>query len=186
MRQVKVKVRGLSPLGFSKHYEVPKLEKESPDAYELRTWRNRLHTDKEGQVVISAMHWKNMLRDVGKFLGEKVPGKKGGTFTKHFLSGILVVDPSPLGIAAADVPFERIFVPADGVTGSGKRVWKNFPVIHDWATEVVIYILDDTITQSVFERHMVQAGQFIGIGFFRPARGGNKGRFEVLEFKWNK
>jgi hypothetical protein len=186
MKQVRIKVHGISPLGYSRHYEVPRLEKESHDAYEWRTWRNRLHVDKEGQCVISPMQWKNMLRDVGKFLGERIPGKGKSSYSKHFLSGILVVDPSPLGIAADEVPYERIFVPADGIRGSGKRVWKNFPVIHEWTTEAVVFILDETITPPVFEHHFRQAGQFIGLGFFRPANGGIKGRFEVLEFKWTR
>jgi|SRR5215469_1951852 len=186
MRTIKITVEGVSALGFSKHYEVPKLEKESPADYEERTWRNRLHTDKEGQVIITAMMWKNMLRDVGQFLSEKIPSKNNATYTKHFKSGILVTEHSPLGIAANDVQFERLFVPSDGVTGSGKRVWKNFPILHQWKAEFVAYILDETITREVFERHVEQAGKFIGIGFFRPARGGVKGRFKVLKFEWIK
>jgi len=186
MRTVTVKVKGVSALGFSKHYELAKLEKESSADYEERTWRNRIHTDKEGQAVVSPMQWKNMLRDVGAFLSEQIPGKGKSTFKKHFLSGVLVVDPSPLGIAAKDVSCERLFVPSDGITGSGKRVWKNFPVIPVWAAEFTAFILDETITKEVFERHVEQAGKFIGIGFFRPARGGVKGRFEIASFKWSK
>lgn len=186
MRTVKVKIRGVSPVAFSKHYEVDKLEKESPADYEVRTWRNRAHTDKEGQVVITPMMLKNTLNDVAKFLAEKIPGKGNATYTKHFVSGILVVDHAPLGIAINDVQFEKIFVPYDGVAGSGKRVWKYFPVVHNWETEFTVYILDETITREVFERYIVEAGKFVGIGFFRPARRGTKGRFEVLKCEWVK
>lgn len=186
MRTVQVKVKGVAPLGFSRHYEVPKLEKESPADYEERTWRNRLHVDKEGQVVIPPMMWKNMLRDVGAFLSEKISGKGNETFKKHFLSGLLVIDPSPLGVAAKDVSSERLFVPSNGISGGGKRVWKNFPVLHQWDAQFTVYILDQTITEKVFERHVIEAGKYIGIGFFRPARGGIKGRFEVVSFKWSK
>jgi hypothetical protein len=184
MKQVKVTIEGVAPLGFSKHYEVPKLSKESHNDFEERTWRNRAHTDKEGQIIIPAIFWKNCLRDVGSFLGQKIPGRQNEKYTKHFLSGILVTDPCPLGIHINDVEFEKLFVPSDGKTGGGKRVWKHFPVVHQWSATPLIYILDDTITIPVFEHHFREAGRYIGIGFWRPARGGIKGRFEILKFEW--
>jgi hypothetical protein len=186
MKTVKLSIEGTAPIAFSRHYEVPKFEKESAGAYEERTWRNRAHSDKEGQAVISAMMFKNMLGDVGEFLGEKIPGKGNKTYKKHFRSGVLVVDPAPLGIAVKDLASERLFVPSDGISGSGKRVWKNFPVVHQWKASFTVYVLDDTITSEVFERHVIEAGKFIGLGFFRPGRGGIKGRFQVTKFDWNK
>ena len=40
------KLESLSPISFSRHYEVPYLDKEAPRDYEERTWRERLHYDK--------------------------------------------------------------------------------------------------------------------------------------------
>ena len=45
---------------------------------------------------------------------------------------------------------------------------KCFPLIPKWDGEVEIHVLDDTITQEDLEEHLVQAGQFIGLGSFRP------------------
>jgi hypothetical protein len=186
MRTVKVKIKGVSPIAFSKHYEVPRLEKESDKDYENRTWRNRAHIDKEGQMLIGPMMFKNMLFDVAKFLAEKIKGKGNQTWTKHFESGILVVDPAPLGINVDEVSDEYLFVPVNGMRGSGRRVWKHFPVIHNWEAEFTVFILDETITKEVFEHHVEEAGKFIGLGFFRPGRGGTKGRFSVSKFDWIK
>lgn len=186
MKTVKVSVEGVSPIAFSKQYEVSKLEKESAADYEKRTWRNRVHVTKEGEVIITAMMWKNMLAEIGKHLGEKIPGKGNKTYTKYFESGILVGDPSPLGVHRDDVDGEWLFVPSDGVKGSGKRVWKCFPIIHNWTADALIYVLDETITKEIFERYMREAGKFIGVGFFRPGRGGDKGRFNVIKFEWVK
>jgi hypothetical protein len=186
MRTVKVKIKGVSPIAFSKHYEVPRLEKESDEDYEDRTWRNRAHVDKEGQVVINPTMFKNMLYDVAKFLSETIKGKGKQTWTKHFESGILVVDPAPLGIKVTDISDEYLFVPSGGIRGSGRRVWKHFPVIHNWEAQFTVFILDDTITEPIFERYVHEAGKFIGLGFFRPGRGGTKGRFSVTKFEWIK
>jgi len=45
---------------------------------------------------------------------------------------------------------------------------------------VTFYILDEIITKEVFERTLTMAGQFIGIGRFRPQNNGFYGRFEVV------
>jgi hypothetical protein len=81
MRIVRISVEGVSPLTFGKHYEVPKLSKEAADHYEERTWREKLHTDKEGQVIISAPMWKNCLRDTAAFLSMPIKGKGKSTYT---------------------------------------------------------------------------------------------------------
>ena len=39
----------------------------------------------------------------------------------------------------------------------------------------------ETITLSVFRKHLEEAGKFIGIGRFRPRNNGFYGRFEVKE-----
>jgi hypothetical protein len=174
----------VASLYFGRHYEVEKLPKESADHYEQRTWRNKLHVTKEGQCVVPAMAWKNGLRAIGAFLGEQIPGKGKATYAKHFTSGILVTDDSPLGLAAEDVQSMKHFVPADGKTGGSKRVWKYFPCIPQWETKVKVHILDDTITRPVFEHHFVELGRYMGIGTFRPQRGGVNGRFEVIKFIW--
>jgi len=70
-------------------------------------------------------------------------------------------------------------VPADGQPGGPKRVLKCFPVINEWAGEVVFTVLDDIITLDVLKEHLDVAGQFIGVGSFRPANRGIYGRFVV-------
>lgn len=77
-------------------------------------------------------------------------------------------------------------MPSDGVAGGGKRVDKCFPVIPQWQGTVTFYVLDETITEDVFRYHLEQAGSFVGIGRFRPRRGGFYGRFRVTDLKWDK
>ena len=79
---------------------------------------------------------------------------------------------------------EWLFVPASGRRGDGKRVLKCFPLIPEWHGRVTFHILDDTITEKVFARHLEQAGKFIGIGRFRPRNNGYYGRFAVEKLEW--
>lgn len=78
-----------------------------------------------------------------------------------------------------------IFTPSDGVPGSGKRVWRCYPMISQWTGEVEIIIADDTITEDVFKDVLTQAGQLIGLGRFRVRNRGNYGRFSVKSIKWS-
>ena len=41
MRIVKVDLQSSSPYSQSRYHDAPKLERELPDAYEQRTWRER-------------------------------------------------------------------------------------------------------------------------------------------------
>lgn len=194
MKKVIAHLKSTSPYGQSRHYVVPKLEKESPADYEERTWRNRMHStkildddsvDPEGEVFIPPMAFKNCLAEAAKYLGIQIPGKGKSTYTKHFEAGVMVMDPILLCVQVKDVQPLRLFVPADGKRGGGKCVNKIFPVIPQWEADVVFYVLDETITKAVFQRHLEEAGKFIGIGFFRPRNNGYFGRFEVLDVKWD-
>jgi len=185
MITVETTLESISPYSQSRYHAQPKLEKEGADAYEERTWPDRLHTNESGNVYIPPMSFKNCLAEAAKFLSVQIPGKGKSTYTKHFEAGVMVVDPLVLPVKKEDVPGEWYHVPSDGVRGSGKRVMKCFPVIHSWGGVVQYLILDETITETAFKYHLEQAGQLIGIGRFRPRNNGFYGRFKVKKIRWN-
>lgn len=177
-------LKSVSPYSQSRHYVVDKLPKEIAKDYEARTWRERLHRDESGIVYIPAMSFKNCLDEAAKFIGRQIPGKGKSTYTKHFEAGCMVLDHLPLGIKADDVAGEWLFVPSDGIRGSGKRVDKCFPVIQSWGGVVTFTIFDKTMTEDVFTETLREAGKFIGIGRWRPRNRGLYGRFEVVKVDW--
>ena len=181
MKTVVAKITSTSPISFSRYYaqEVPKEPRENDQDYEERTWRNRVHCRPDGTVYIPAFAFKNCLDNAAKYLSKQIPGKGKATYTKHFVSGVLVREPLVLKIKKDHVEGEWRHVPADGQPGGAKRVLKCFPVIQEWAGEVVITVLDDIITLDVMKEHLDVAGQFIGIGSFRPQNRGIYGRFVV-------
>lgn len=182
-----VTIKGVSPYSPGKHYseiEAPKLDKESFADYEARTWRNRMHVSKDGKVQIPPMAFKNCLSEAAKYLSIRIPGKGQATYTKHFTAGVLVSEPLTLPVKAADVPGNWLFVPADGVRGSGKRVNKCFPLIEEWGGVVNFQIFDETVTEKIFTQVLREAGMLVGIGTFRPINNGYFGRFAVDKVKW--
>lgn len=191
MHVAKATLESISPYGQSKLVEEPRLKNkagndiETHEDHEVRTWRERCHYDNSGHIFIPPMAFKNCLSEAAKFLSIQIPGKGKATYTKHFEAGIMVTDPLVLPIKKDAVEGLWLFVPADGRRGGSKRVKKCFPVIQQWKGEVPFYILDDTITKEVFERHIRDAGNFIGIGFSRPRNNGFFGRFRLVKLDWS-
>ena len=182
MRTIVTRLQSVAPYSQSKHYETDKLPKESAKDYEARTWRDRMHVTQDGHVFIPPMAFKNCIAEAAKFLSIQIPGKGKATYTKHFEAGVLVTEPLVLPIKAADVVGQWLFLPSDGVRGSGKRVNKCMPLIPEWSGDVTWLIFDETITLQVFKDVLGQAGQFIGVGRFRPRNNGFYGRFLVESF----
>lgn len=179
MKKVKCYLKSDSPYSQGRYHDTPKLNKELPADYEDRTWRDKLHTNAEGYIVIPPMQFANSLRDAAKYLSIQIPGKGKSTFTKHFDSGIMVETGITLDLHKGKCDSASYFLPSDGQAGGGRRVKKTFPIIHDWEGEVVYTILDDIITIEAFEQIIKASGTLIGIGVWRPRNRGLNGRFSV-------
>ena|SRR3990167_3013940 len=177
-------LKSVSPYSQSRAIEAEKAPGESHDAFRERTWRQHMHVDPNGIVFIPPAAFKNGIADAAAFLGLKIKGDGQSRWKKHFESGVMVGEPVSLGIKASDVVGEMLFLPSDGIRGSGKRVWKTYPLIHSWHGTVPFLIVDDKITAEIFEQHLRVFGQLIGIGRYRPRNNGYYGRFEVKKFKW--
>ena len=187
MKSAVIYLVGESPYSQSKHYDkedVPAKQKELHDAYEKRTWRNRVHSTPDGFVQIPGICVANSIKEAAKRLQLQVPGKARTTYTKYFEAGIMIPDNLKLPIRAAEVPADKLFVPSDGRRGGGKRVYKWFPRIDQWEGEFVVYIVDDLITEDVFLNVLTAAGMLVGIGRFRPQNCGFYGRFSVKSIRW--
>jgi hypothetical protein len=160
------------------------LNKELPDAYEQRTWRERMHVTKSGHVEIPGSAIANAIKDAARYMNLSVPGKGKATYTKHFDAGLMVPDGIVLPVLASSVDFDRLFVPSDGRPGGGRRVWKWFPRIDEWGGSFTAYLFDDILTREVFAQVAAGAGQIIGLGRFRPRNRGFYGRFSVERIVW--
>ena len=176
-------LKSISPYSQSQRFQSKKESQETHDAFEKRVWRERLHVDKDGNVFIPPMAFRNALNEAAKFLSMKIPGQGQKTYTKIFERGLLLCDEIPLPVKAAEVPGQWLFVPADGKPGGGTRVDRCFPVIQAWEAKVPIHTLHDLITEEILRLHLEAAGSYIGIGYFRPQNRGYWGRFEVVGLK---
>lgn len=183
MKTAIVHLKSLSPMNQSKQHFAQKEPKETHDAYEKRTWREKGHYDEDGNAYIPPMAFKGALANAAKMLAIPIPGKGKALYTKHFLSGVMVTDMLPLGVKKDEVEPQWLSCDPQGRKG-GMGVLRAFPHFEKWEGVVEIHVLDDTISKEIFERVLREAGNFVGIGQFRPEKGGYFGRFEVVEIKW--
>jgi hypothetical protein len=62
---------------------------------------------------------------------------------------------------------------------------RGYPIIPaGWKAQVQVMVIDEAIPEEIVERCLEEAGNLIGIGRFRPERGGYLGRFKVNSIKW--
>ena len=181
---------GVSSYSQSRPHNTSKLDKEAADDYERRTWLEKCHANSDDTIFIPPMAFHQVMSEIAQFLGTQIKGRGRSTYTKHYGAGILIPEAPALmkgGIAVLKGDFEADwrFMHASGKRGSGTRVWRCYPMIQEWDTVVVFYVLDDTITDEIFEFHLNEAGKFIGIGRFRPINKGFYGRFKVDKIEWS-
>lgn len=183
MKTAVVKLKSVSPYNQSRQHFTEKKDKETHDDYEKRTWKEKGHYDENDVAYIPPMALKTCLSNAAKLLSIPIPGKGKSLYTKHFVSGVMVVQPLSLGVKKDQVQGQTV-----SLSGAGRKgemgVPKTFPHFTSWEGEAEFIVLDDTITKEVFERVLREAGNFVGIGQFRPQNGGYFGRFEVKNVKW--
>jgi len=190
MRHVKVHFENIpgSPYSQSAKHDTPFLDRESHDDYDIRTWHNKCTVNKNGQVAIPAMAFKQAIDTAAYKLGEKVPGRRGASYKSFFASGFFCDADVPItngkALTPKDAECKLISANPDGVRGSGKRVPRRFPEFSKYQGIASFTIIDDLITQPIFEQHVKAAGMVVGIGRFRPEKGGTNGRFRVTKFEW--
>lgn len=182
-------LRSASPYSQSRSFDhdpgVEKPKRGESDLFDQMHWRKKCHSTADGRIRIPQMSFKMAMDTAAKMEGTRVPGKGQATYTKYFLSGVLCADEIVLDQKVEDLECDTLFVNADGVRGSGKRVWKRFPRIDSWEAVVNFIVLAPEIPNALFENTLVNAGRFVGIGRFRPQNGGYYGRFGVEEVTWS-
>jgi len=178
-----VSIKGQAPLSQSKMHDTPKLEGESHAEYDARTWREKCNYDADGMVYVPAMAFKQAMDIAAKRLAIPDPDNKRANMTKFFVSDVICENNLSIGVSKDEMPCVRINANSDGVRGSGKRVLRTLPQIQEWGGETSFLVMEEKIKPEIFERVLTAAGLSIGVGQFRPEKGGLNGRFSIEKIR---
>ena len=185
IRTATIQIEGITPYSQSRAFQTEKVKNETHDDFDRRAWPEHLHVDEAGDVFIPAVSILQGMAAAASYLGKGGNLNKKGqaTWAQNFTCGLAVARGPSLCVKQDAARPERVYCNADGKRGSGKRVWRTFPVFDQWATTLIISILDDTIPEDIFTRVLDAFGLFIGIGRYRPQNGGYLGRFTVKKLE---
>jgi hypothetical protein len=132
------------------------------------------------------MAFKQAMDTAAKRLAIPDPDNKRANFTKYFVSDVICEANLSIGLKKEDMPSIIINANSDGVRGSGKRVPRIFPQTSEWGGSTSFMIMEEKITHAIFERVFNSAGRSIGVGQFRPEKGGLNGRWETVKIEYEK
>ena len=126
------------------------------------------HKDEEGYYVPSIWIEATMLRASKEF---KMKGRK--TCYEAFKGGVFVDEPK---IRLSNKKYTVDYRP---VVIQRARIMRARPLFEDWNLEFSITITDDRLAPETIIEALKYAGQYIGIGDFRP----KYGRFALTDYK---
>lgn len=181
-----VSIKGVAPLSQSRYHDTPKLDGESNEDYDKRTWREKCNADSDGNVFVPAMAFKQAMDTSAKRLAIPDPDNKRANLTKYFVSDVICEGNLPIGIHKDEIPCIKFLANVDGVRGSGKRVPRTIPQTQEWGGQTSFLIMEEKIKPEIFEKVLRSAGRSIGVGQFRAEKGGLNGRFDVVSVKIEK
>ena len=180
------KLKSTAPFSFSKYVQTEKKTGETHEDVEARTWREKCHSNGNGNCKIPSNMFDKAIKGAAQYLSIKIPGEGTSKYTKNFKSGIMVMGDIDLGVTPEQISRTDLLVPSDGQVGGSKRVPKTFPIVDEWEGEISVLLMDPKITPDVFKEVLDGAGMFIGVGRWRPSApgGGSNGRFKVVDVEF--
>lgn len=194
MEQVTIKITGTSPLLMHSDRMVNRFDpltrsmalvhgkkkKTDEDHLEMAKleWHGGIYHDAKLGPYVPARNVKAALINAAKKTKEG-PKVKSGIVIMESMCKLVYKGPRDLASLWADGSFTDI----RSVAVQSSRVMRCRPVFQEWATTFTVVFDTAVVDRADILRFAETAGQLVGIGDYRPANGGDFGRFEAEEVK---
>lgn len=178
MKSYETEITGITPLLQNKPeeygFDVEWVEKKASNEYEQEAFK-KLYVDTEGKVYQPSHHIERAMIEGGKKIRVKGAGKS--TYSKLFGS-MVSIPVMEIGHAKQDYEVHKCLVVIPSTKG---RVMRYRPMFREWVLKFVIEV-EDEIPGDVVKQVLEIAGQYVGIGDWRPEKKGKFGKFQVTSF----
>jgi hypothetical protein len=192
METINLKLVGITPLLMHSDRFANPLDAGAKAHKVLTSKRNKTDDDHE---AIAKSEWLGSLyfdKKIGPYIPTSnirsclVEGGKLRKLGKAIQRGTLILEnQSALHYIGSRDPDEMVldnkFIDCRSVVISGKRLMRYRPIFREWELYVSIQFDSAVIDAQQLGQAMSDAGRLIGIGDFRPNKGGSYGRFEVKQ-----
>lgn len=191
--RVRVTIQGVSPLLLHSDRGANPLSDEAKALKTVSSKRKKTEEDhaammriewaaglylEDGRVVVPVENVRASIRDGAKLskMGKEIS-------RKVFLDGEaipLVYDgPKDPAKLFEDARFRDV----RSVRVGQQRVMRTRPIFRGWSLSFTAYWEPDAFDVELFRQCLESAGKFIGLGDFRPDKGGTYGRFSVAKLE---
>ena len=179
MKTIEVKIQGVSPLlqhRFPEEEQETKTKKKNATSYDgvLETSLYRLP---DGTIYEPSTHILGALKGAGGRY--QIKGRGKATYRNIIGGGAVVIEPD-----AIPHVFQKWEVDSRPVVNPSTkgRVLRKRPCFKEWALSFRLLVDEEEMPIETLKEVFDVAGRSVGIGDFRPAKGGPFGRFMVTRF----
>jgi len=178
LKQVEVKIKGITPLLFNRFLEasIDKKIKKHVGNYDPEKPEQKLYLTADGKIYTPSTHIYGALIDAAKNF--QIVGKKKATYSKIFGSSITI---EPDEILHKKQKVETFSISAVNPNTRG-RMMVHRPMMKEWELEFSVIFNEEDIPSEVLHDVINWAGQYSGIGDWRPNKKGKYGKFIVTGF----
>lgn len=179
-KAAKVQIKGITPLLFNRFQEsdIDNAVKKRSGAISPKDPSLKLYQLPNGDIYTPSTHIQGALVEAAKNF--KIQGKKTATYSKLFGSSVSV---EPDAIVHKNQKWEVFSISAVNPNTRGRMI-VNRPMMKDWELEFTINFNDEEIPPEVLKNVLDYAGQYCGIGDWRPNKKGKYGKFIVTRFEY--
>lgn len=178
MKKISVEIQGTTPL-LMHRFPMAGAEDTSKRRSGVPDWKREaefaLYRDEDGHIYHPASHLEGALKIASRTF--KIPGKRGATYSRLIGSAVSI---EPDAIPHKITEYE---IDARPVVVQRSRIVRYRPIFKNWELAFDIIVHDDQIPTDLIKEVIDYAGLYVGIGDFRPGRGGKFGKFIVTKFK---
>ena len=175
-RKYEIEIEGITPLLMNRFRDAQLETKIRRADVKQQEIEDKLYLLDNGDPYIPSTYLRNAMIEAGKQI--QIAGKKRSTYSK-VIGATLDIQPDCIEIMPPDyVPF-RISAVNPATRG---RMIVIRPQFNKWSLKFVIIAPTD-IPKEKLNEIIVEAGQNVGIGDWRPQKKGRYGKFLIKGFK---
>lgn len=178
MEKVTVTIEGFSPLLM---HRFPMTEKDAKSKAKNQKQtkddvESYLYLDENKNLAQPSTHLIASLKKAGaKF---QIPGQGKLTYKNLMGSGAVIIDPDMILHKHQEYEIDR-----RPVVVNRARIVRSRPMLKKWELSFTVDYDKDEIPREVLKELFDYSGHRVGIGDFRPEKGGPFGRFIVTKFE---
>jgi len=178
MKKYEVKIEGISAYLMHKFGEEESELKTKTGSKDYESEVNKaLYQLPDGTIYVPSTQIQGSLIEAGKQMKVVGGGKK--TYSKLFGS-FVIMEPDVIPMIPQEWVTDKRAVVIPSTKG---RVMRYRPRFDKWALKFRVHFHEEEIHPSIIKEGLERAGNYIGIGDFRPSKKGPYGRFMVTLFK---